>query len=60
MGHVAKRVGQREVCTGAYTIGKPRGSQRTGRASTAKVKFVCLSFLFLVCFSFSFFLEIAD
>ena len=33
MGHVAKRVG--EVC--AYTIGKPRGRQKSGRA---KVKLV--------------------
>ena len=35
MGHVAKRVG--EVCAGAYTIGKPRGRQKLGRA---KVKLV--------------------
>ena len=38
MGHVAKRVGQREeVCAGAYTIGMPRGRQKSGRA---KVKLV--------------------
>ena len=35
MGHVAKRVG--EVCAGAYTNGKPRGRQKSGRA---KVKLV--------------------
>ena len=34
MGHVAKRVG---LGAGAYTIGKPRGRQKSGRA---KVKLV--------------------
>ena len=38
MGHMAKRVGQREdVCAGAYTIDKPRGRQKSGRG---KVKLV--------------------